>query len=572
MKRLAFLFIFLMTILFWLRPMDDMNQDLGRHLKVGEIIATTWQIPQTKLMAYTYPSYHAGNNPWLAEVVMYLLVQTIGVSGLYIFFILLFLFAFGLVLFSIRDKPIPVILFVSCLVLGIMWERMSLRPELFSYLFFSIFLVVLYANKKHFTKWIYILPFIEMLWVNMHIYFFLGIGLVGLFFIDACVTHWKSVVLFLKAKSSLPKKVTQLIILGVLIVIGACINPSWVYGALYPFLVLNGYYFPIGELSNTITLQFYSTFLTVIFFDILAILSIILFFAYRKKIIFIDLLVALFVGLFGSLMIRNIVFFAFGMIIPFTHLLEHVYEKTKTNKSFQIILSSISVLGMIFFLSFSINNVGFGFTVPAKAEKAVNFLIKNNVSGPLFNSFDIGSYLEYRFYPKQLVFVDTRPEAYPAVFFKNIYLPMQEDTKIFTQVDNQYHFNVIFYTFGENVGFEDTFLSSIAHNSQFKLVYIDDYAIVFVRNTPQNQTLIKKYEITDTNFTPPAFTNAANFLKLSNFFNYAGWGNAYTKTLQTILNHNPNYCPALYNLSQVYSQQNLPIAPVYLSKYQQSCR
>jgi hypothetical protein len=62
-------------------------------------------------------------------------------------------------------------------------------------------------------------------------------------------------------------------------------------------------------------------------------------------------------------------------------------------------------------------------------------MIAKNLKGPIFNNFDIGSYLIFRLYNKSLpagrqVFVDGRPEAYPASFFQITYILMQQDPKL----------------------------------------------------------------------------------------------------------------------------------------------
>ena len=63
-----------------------------------------------------------------------------------------------------------------------------------------------------------------------------------------------------------------------------------------------------------------------------------------------------------------------------------------------------------------INEDGFG--VSADRKTAVDFLISHHVGGSFYNDFETGDTLSYRIYP-QLVFVDSRPEAYPASFFQS---------------------------------------------------------------------------------------------------------------------------------------------------------
>ena len=55
---------------------------------------------------------------------------------------------------------------------------------------------------------------------------------------------------------------------------------------------------------------------------------------------------------------------------------------------------------------------------------ALEFFRSEHLQGPIFNTFDVGSYLTYGLYPRERVYVDNRPEAYPATFFTEDYFPL----------------------------------------------------------------------------------------------------------------------------------------------------
>ncbi|GAG27787.1 unnamed protein product, partial [marine sediment metagenome] len=44
--------------------------------------------------------------------------------------------------------------------------------------------------------------------------------------------------------------------------------------------------------------------------------------------------------------------------------------------------------------------------------EAVDYLLKNNLPGEIFNSYDHGSYLIYRLYPERKVYIDGRIAMY----------------------------------------------------------------------------------------------------------------------------------------------------------------
>src|SRR5687768_4010753 len=63
---------------------SSFDQDLGRHIILGEIILQTGDVPKTNLFSYTHPDFPFVNHHWLFEVGVYLGEKSIGVDGLLI--------------------------------------------------------------------------------------------------------------------------------------------------------------------------------------------------------------------------------------------------------------------------------------------------------------------------------------------------------------------------------------------------------------------------------------------------------------------------------------------------------
>src|SRR3989344_538388 len=93
--KILFLF-FVFSFLF--RTDHSFDQDLGRHLKLGEIIWQTKAIPKINLFSYTNPDFPFINTHWLFEVFTYLTSQAIGLQVLLILKIIIFLLSVWLVL------------------------------------------------------------------------------------------------------------------------------------------------------------------------------------------------------------------------------------------------------------------------------------------------------------------------------------------------------------------------------------------------------------------------------------------------------------------------------------------
>jgi len=134
-------------------------------------------------------SYIAADNPWinsywLFQGLIYLVYRLGGFAGLILFkaFILLvsFLFLFKTMNPEGNNKYL---LSLFCLIPAVLVsnERFIIRPELMSLFFICLYIHILYKYQKENTRLIYLLPFLQIIWANMHGLAVIGIGLIGLF-------------------------------------------------------------------------------------------------------------------------------------------------------------------------------------------------------------------------------------------------------------------------------------------------------------------------------------------------------------------------------------------------------
>jgi hypothetical protein len=176
-------------------------------------------------------------------------------------------------------------------------------------------------------------------------------------------------------------------------------------------------------------------------------------------------------------------------------------------------------------------------TTPQGASKGVDFLQKNHIKGPIFNNFDIGSYLIFRLYPREKVFVDGRPEAYPAAFFQKIYIPMQQDPKIFARMEKQYKFATIFFSHTDQTPWAKQFLQDIKNNPSWKTIYLDDTVIILTKTS----TPFPKLSF--SSFTPSSSSTQGLYQLLLFFQTVQDQQNMF-KTAQKILENDHKVCRA----------------------------
>jgi len=467
LKILSPILLFIFFASFLIHPLYSINQDIGRHLKSGEIIWQTKSVYKTNLFSYTEPDHPFINHHWLSEVAFFGLNNVIGLKGLILFKAVILLLSLWLLFLAVKNKADLWIFLISAMAGIMVWaERTDVRPEIFSYLFLSYFLFAIFRAKySNQTKWLYVLPIVQIFWTNMHIYFALGPILLLFFLVERIVN--------LKFKIFNLKKEIRIFILTCL---ATLINPNLISGALYPLVVLKNYGYSIVENQNIFFLTDYGVSIRSIQLFQFSLVLLILSFVVRKRIAIFELLSGILFSIMAMKMLRN--FGPYGLIfIPLTTLnLSKI--KLSTKKEMAVLISVCIIL--ISATSYNIKNK-VSLAIPTGAEKAIEFVKNNNIKGPVFNNFDVGSFLIWKMYPDQKVFVDGRPEAYSQEFFENIYKPMQSDPQQWKKYSDQYRINYVFFDHRDITPWARTFLARISNNPDWEMAYLDDFVVVFVK-------------------------------------------------------------------------------------------
>ncbi|MDP3769556.1 MAG: hypothetical protein U1A25_00570 [Candidatus Sungbacteria bacterium] len=491
--------------------------DLGRHIKNGEIILhhgfsdTSRDILATNFYSYTNPQFPFLNHHWLGGVIFFLIHSLAGFTGISIFFILLSLATFALFFFiAHRMAGFSIPFALSLILIPLIAERVEIRPEGFSYLFIAIFFLILwqFKEKRISWHWLLVLPVLELLWVNLHVYFFFGILLIILFLLDciiACVRgHNREY-----ARQSM-KQLACIVVLSLGVIL---INPAGLAGALYPLTIFNNYGYLIVE-NQSIWFLKKLNFITPNFLILktsLAILAAsfaVLIIRKRDAISFIPLMLAVITSAMAMLAMRNFTLFAlFAIPIAAANISTALSPSIKRDieqfhPGFLFILSLV----IIATISFNYTRIGAefqtrGLGLAPNNNASSDFFLAHDIKGPLLNNYDIGGYLIYNLAPKEKVFVDNRPEAYPNSFFQDIYIPLQENEHAWERAQQTYHFNAIFFAYRDYTPWAQRFLVTRIQDPAWAPVFADNYAIIFLKRNELNADLIAKFEIPKNRFS-----------------------------------------------------------------------
>lgn len=479
--------------------------DLGRHLKNGEISIRSLSVPDTNLYSYTHPGFPFLNHHWGAGALFFLIERVFGFPGLSLFFTLLSLSAFWLFFDAARrDSGFAPAAFAAAVLIPLMATRTEIRPEGLSYLFCGAFYWLLSNHRRGRVppRALWALPALEFVWVNTHIYFFLGLMLLGLF-----VVEYLADALLRKDRDAFRRlKETGLVMLAA--VPPCLVNPSGYRGVIAPWHIFQNYGYRVFENQSVWFLERIVSYPPILYFKIavvLLLLSMVLaLMRIGRAFPISQVFLAVIFSTMGGLAVRNFTIFAL-MAMPLTAANVRIAlgRLARLESSRSLLVSLPLILALMCLINkqdFLERRTRFGLGLMEGSNGAADFFKRERIRGPILNNYDIGGYLIYHLYPAQRVFVDNRPEAYPASFFRDVYVPMMEDEAKWKRRDAEYGFNSIFFFRHDLTPHGQSFLVKRVFDPAWAPVYVDAYNIILVRRCRLNQALIAKYEIPQSLF------------------------------------------------------------------------
>lgn len=475
MKALAI--ILLLTLLFISQLNTILDIDLWWSLKTGEHIVKNLEIPRTDLFSYTLKEASWIDHEWLSQIFFYEIFSRFDWLGLNIFKAFIISLCFFILIFLIHSKykkNFFTILFTMLAVLAFGY-RSFLRPELFSYLFLCLFFYILERDKR-----MYLLPFLQIIWTNLHGYFILGPVL--------CVLYCAGE--FLSGNKGKSKK---LAILSFWIMLACFVNPYFHKGALYPLRILTDV-FTEQKLSmqhvHELMMPIRSSFGRHGFFWIFAIATSATFIINLKKgkLKHIVLFAASFLA--SYLAVRNIPIFIFvGLPIASINLNESGLAKRLPEKKMYFLTAAIAGFLIYFFLSdnyyvftnqYAMRKTESKFSNIFVPDGACDFLEKNAIKGRIFNTIDFGPYIGHRFYPERRIFIDTRTDLYKDEFY-SMYRRARDHPESLEELQKKYGFEIVLlrHLFRDT----DKLIRYLYASDNWKVVYYDRNSCIFLKFT-----------------------------------------------------------------------------------------
>ena len=156
------------------------DPDLWGHLKFGQALVENGSLHATDPYSFTAFGHAWINHEWLTELVFWLTYASLGDAGLLMGKLLIGLGMIFLLLYACRNQPPVIAALIVSLAAFVVSPGFNVRPQVFSFFFFTVFVVVMrefFSGRKNF---LFLLPLIMVLWVQLHGGFLMGVVVLGL--------------------------------------------------------------------------------------------------------------------------------------------------------------------------------------------------------------------------------------------------------------------------------------------------------------------------------------------------------------------------------------------------------
>jgi hypothetical protein len=451
------------------------DTDTWWHLRMGQVVWTTHTIPTTDIFSYTTRHHAWVPHEWLAQLSLYLFYRAGGYQGMMLWLVILAaaVLVSGYLLCTLYSGNAKTA-FIGALTLWIFATAgLSIRPQLPGYLLMLVELILLELGRTRSPRWFFALPPLFALWVNIHGSFSFGIIILavvlGCSFIPG---RWGLIVARpLNARS---RKIFA--VCAALSVAALALNPDGVRQIFYSIDLLVNQPVSLRFVSEWAPLTIASERGLALFATLLLIGLLV---CIRQSYIRVDEVLLVLLATFAALQHSRLVF-VFGVVVApiVARLIAPLWEGYDPQHDVPWLNAvMIGCSALILWAGFP-SAATLGRTVQeSNPSQAVNYIRASHLSGPMLNAYDFGGYLIWAL-PERPVFIDGRADVYEwtgVMAEMARWANLQEDPNLLL---DKYHIGFCILETGS------TPARVVAALPNWKQVYADRVAVIFVRSTP----------------------------------------------------------------------------------------
>ena len=475
------------------------SPDAGFHLKTGQFILAGRGWPASDPFTYTLGSHAYIDTSWGYQVLLAAIHGFAGAPGLVLFHAALILAAFLVVSRTARLAPSdPASLVVFLLAAGLASEmRFEIRPETLSWLFLVLVLHVLHRDAEGLPSPLWTLPLIHGIWANCHSLFILG---------------WAAQACFLAGGTIRRRRFpTRSAAWGLASIVVTFVNPYGWRGVVFPFTLAtrlqseNPFAQTIGEFTSPFHLGLAPDFpfyprLTILAFRIVAVLAVLAIpLLIRQRRWSCAIVMAPFLVL-AVQMIRNLPLAALvclpGLVwaYPANRILAALrLSESGRRRALAGITAAAALVALIlavrvvhnayYIADRRLDRFGLGWNRLTIPIDAAGYARNAGLTGRVLNHLNFGGYLMWA--REGPVFIDGRLEVVGEEFYRDYQAILGSDERLESAVSR---YGIEWIIFPYNIA--PNLLGRLSKSARWRLAYVDDLAVIFVRSGPGSERFV----------------------------------------------------------------------------------
>jgi hypothetical protein len=397
------------------------DPDTWWHARVGQRILATGHFPTQDIYSYTVHGHPWIAYEWLGEVAIGLAAHW-GVSGLLAMLgalsglLMLLLYIYG----TIYTGNVKAAFAACAILLPLQSVFFTLRPQVIGYCFLLVLLILMELYRQGREKVLWAIPPLFLLWINTHGSFFLGLGILGVFWASGLFNfEWGSI----EARKWTPRQSRNLLLTMLASVVLLPITPYGTQLAAYPFEMALLQPLNIANIQEWQPVNFGDAWGKAFLLIVLALFLVQV--RWKPKFRLFDLVFLVAVLCESALHLRFIIVLIFAFLPWLAVFLTRwltPYVREKDQYALNVLLIAIILGGLAFFFpSQKKIDKRLAKTYPIKA---IAYLKTHSLPGPMMNEYGWGGYLIWTFGTSRPVFIDGRCDIYEYAGVFGDYLDM----------------------------------------------------------------------------------------------------------------------------------------------------
>ena len=153
-------------------------------------------------------------------------------------------------------------------------------------------------------------------------------------------------------------------------------------------------------------------------------------------------------------------------------------------------------------------------------RRAAEFIERENLPGEIFNVYGVGGYVSWKLGPQRRVYIYGLETIFghPFIEHQRRLLDIPPDSSEWESEASRYGINTVLLTYG---GGMEQALGNFCSSKLWRPVYLDEVSAVFVRRSPETETLIQRFPVNCATTPLPAATEFHSRAE-----EFAAWMNA----------------------------------------------